>query len=65
MKKKRPCGNDDCSVSTFIDDFTLTFGRGELDEHGCWSIPCEVCAAQYLKNDPGAVVMPAPEKRST
>jgi hypothetical protein len=61
-KTARPCGHAECSVSTSIDDVTLTFGRGELHESGYWEIPCLPCAQQYLKNDPGAVVWPSSEK---
>jgi len=37
------CGNRNCRVSTGIDEI-LTFGRGELDNFGFWSIPCGPCA---------------------
>lgn len=39
----RPCGNADCGCSTGIHE-GLTFGRGELNYNGFWSIPCRVCA---------------------
>ena len=48
--KRRPCGYMDCSTSTAIDEVTLTFGRGDLDEHGYWEIPCPTCAAAYQKD---------------
>lgn len=40
----KACGNPDCGVSTAMDDVTLTHGRGELDDHGFWEIPCGPCA---------------------
>ena len=46
--KLPPCGNPDCCVSTFIDEITLTFGTGILDDHGCWEFPCEVCENEHL-----------------
>jgi len=49
--KKRPCGHDDCSTSTGICD-RLTFGRGELDEYGYWSIPCGICARDFERRSP-------------
>lgn len=58
---KRPCGNLDCSTSTSIDDVTLTFGRGNLDEHGYWEIPCGVCAEAYQKDFPDHPVWPRKE----
>jgi len=42
--RTRPCGHDDCSCSTLIDEQTITYGRGELSDFGTWSIPCRVCA---------------------
>ncbi len=44
--KKRPCGSIRCGVSTGICE-SLTFGRGDLDEHGYWSRPCGVCARAH------------------
>lgn len=63
-KRQRACGNADCSTSTSIDDVTLTFGRGDLDEHGYWEIPCALCAAAYQKdhlNQPVWPVKDAPQ----
>lgn len=40
------CGNPDCSVSTGVHE-GYTFGSGELDDHGFWSVPCRVCAAEH------------------
>lgn len=57
-KKLRPCGNHDCSVSTSVDDITLTFGRGDLDEWGYWSIPCVICAIAWTKHTPKDLVWP-------
>lgn len=35
--------HDKCSVSTGIHE-GLTFGQGELDQHGYWEFPCPSCA---------------------
>lgn len=43
---RRPCGNPDCSTSTAIDEVTITYGHGELDDHGFWEHPCKPCADQ-------------------
>lgn len=48
MRKQRPCGNSDCSVSTGIHE-GLTFGSGELDNNGYWEKPCKICAAGWEK----------------
>jgi hypothetical protein len=53
----RPCGNDDCSISTGLGD-ELTFGRGDLDENGYWEIPCGVCARNYEERHPWAECWP-------
>lgn len=58
VKELRPCGNVGCSVSTAIDDVTLTFGLGDLDEWGYWEIPCVVCAEAFLKHSPDQLVWP-------
>lgn len=55
----RPCGNDNCFISTCIDEITLTFGRGELDEFGFWEIPCTICAKAYKDKYQEASVWPA------
>lgn len=55
---KKPCGHADCGRSTSIDDVTLTFGRGELDEHGFWEIPCGPCARAYEADHPGVTSWP-------
>lgn len=47
----KACGNWSCDISTGIHD-GLTFGRGELDEHGFWQTPCAPCARAYEKNYP-------------
>lgn len=46
------CGNDDCGVSTAIDDETLTFGSGRLTADGFWEFPCNVCARECEAADP-------------
>jgi len=38
------CGNPDCGVSSGICE-RITFGSGELDDHGYWEHPCVICAA--------------------
>lgn len=42
-----PCGDWNCGRSMAIDDVTLTFGKGELDDYGFWSEPCRPCADEY------------------
>jgi len=51
------CNNPKCGVSTFIDEETLTFGSGHLDEYGVWEHGCKDCAEDYLESHPGAWVM--------
>lgn len=58
LKANIPCGMLDCSVSTAIDDETLTFGRGELDNNGYWQYPCAACAEAYHKKDGKRPVWP-------
>jgi hypothetical protein len=48
------CGDEDCGVSTGIVDEELTFGSGELDEHGYWELPCAKCARAYERLNPKA-----------
>lgn len=48
MNKTKPCQNPDCSCSTGIHE-GLTFGSGELDEHGYWEKPCRICAVEHDK----------------
>ncbi|MFA5025042.1 MAG: hypothetical protein WC503_00845 [Candidatus Shapirobacteria bacterium] len=57
LGKIQSCGNI-CYVSTSIDEVTLTFGRGELDEWGFWEIPCEICAQNHKKAYPNDLVWP-------
>ena len=45
------CKEENCSVSTGIGN-ELTFGKGELDYYGYWSIPCYLCARDWEKNHP-------------
>ena len=54
----RACGRRDFGTSTSIDKVTLTFGRGGLDEHGYWEIPCAICAEAYQKDFPDHPVWP-------
>jgi len=30
----------------------LTFGRGELGDHGYWEIPCRSCAEAFERENP-------------
>jgi hypothetical protein len=57
-RTKRPCGHASCGISTSIDDVTLTFGRGDLDEFGYWKIPCAICAEAWQKDHPDQPVWP-------
>lgn len=47
----KACGREDCCISTGIHE-GLTFGRGQLDDHGYWDIPCAPCARAYEKRNP-------------
>jgi hypothetical protein len=47
----RPCGNDECSVSTGIHE-GLTFGSGRLTFSGFWESPCAPCARAYEAKHP-------------
>jgi hypothetical protein len=57
-KKQRARGNPDCGTSTAIDDETITFGRGKLDDLGYWEIPCLPCAKDFHKALPQYKVWP-------
>lgn len=50
--KTNACSHADCGVSSGICD-ELTFGRGELGDHGYWEIPCRVCAESFEREHPG------------
>jgi hypothetical protein len=52
-KPDKPCGNADCGVSTSIHG-EFTFGRGHLDDHGFWEIPCETCKEAMTNRLKGA-----------
>jgi len=60
---QRPCGNPDCHVSTSIDEMTLTFGSGELDDWGFWEKPCFVCATAHKRACPEDRVWPTKLKK--
>lgn len=47
----KPEGHNDCKCSTNIAD-EISFGKGELDEYGFWSIPCNECARAWEKQYP-------------
>ena len=32
-----------CACSSFIDEVTITYGRGKLDAYGCFEITCREC----------------------
>lgn len=53
-----PCGNVECGISTAIDEETLTFGSGDLDDHGFFEHPCLICANEYKSKHPDAKVWP-------
>ncbi len=53
-KKVNACGHVDCGVSSGISE-ELTFGRGELDDHGYWEIPCRACAEAFERECPDMV----------
>lgn len=47
MEPRTPaCGNLDCSSSTGIHE-GMTFGTGELDDHGFWETGCRPCAVAH------------------
>lgn len=50
-KFEYPKGHEKCRVSSTICD-TFSFGRGRLDDHGFWSIPCPECARAHEKQFP-------------
>lgn len=49
---RKACGVESCGVSTAIDDTTLTFGQGDLDEYGFWEKPCRPCAENFERLEP-------------
>jgi len=57
-RPRQACGRADCGRSTSIDDVTITFGRGWLDDQGFWEFPCAVCAADFKKAHPERPVWP-------
>jgi hypothetical protein len=57
-RARRACGRADCGTSTSIDEVTLTFGGGNLDEHGFWEFPCIQCAEAFQKANPKYKVWP-------
>jgi hypothetical protein len=46
MSITKKCGNPDCTCSTGIHD-GLTFGSGNLDDHGYFEKPCRICAKEH------------------
>jgi hypothetical protein len=48
---QRPPGHSKCRASSTIMD-TLSFGTGELDEHGFWEKPCAGCARAHEQQFP-------------
>lgn len=61
-RKNAACGRPDCGVSTLIDEVTLTFGSGRLDDNGCWSRPCDQCAREWESRNPGKTAWPPPKQ---
>jgi hypothetical protein len=45
------CGHPECAASTGFHD-GLTFGRGDLDDHGYWEHPCATCAREWERTHP-------------
>lgn len=43
------CGDEQCRVSMFIDEETLTFGKGVLSSVGDFEHECLICTAAYNK----------------
>ena len=46
-----PAGHEKCKTSSTVMD-TLSFGTGELDEHGFWEHGCYECARAHEKQFP-------------
>jgi hypothetical protein len=46
-----------------VDDMTLTFGHGKLDEYGFWEHPCLACAEAWKKEFPDSRVWPAQQPK--
>lgn len=57
------CGNPNCCASSGICG-SMTFGSGELDNHGYWEYPCVICAAVTKKFSPKIDVWPEPGEHS-
>lgn len=58
-----PCGDYQCNLSTGICDL-LTFGSGELDQHGYWENPCGICARDWERRYPDeGPAWPLPESK--
>lgn len=53
-----PPGHLKCKSSISIDEETLTFGTGELDDYGFWEFPCQECADFHKKKYPDDLVWP-------
>ena len=51
-RRPKACGNADCGVSTGFAGEELTFGRGDLDDYGYWSEPCDPCARRHEREHP-------------
>ena len=51
MSNKSKCGNLECCASSAIDD-SITFGWGELDDHGYWEYGCAICARDFENTHP-------------
>ena len=41
------CDDPQCKTSTFIDEETVTCGKGKLDDMGIWEFPCKLCEEFY------------------
>lgn len=52
MSISKDCKNpEDCSVSSDMFD-NVTFGWGELDDHGYWEHECHECAREFERKRP-------------
>ena len=59
----KACGKEDCYISSSIDEITLTFGSGELDDFGFWEHPCFICASTWKEKYPENHVWPTKPKK--
>ena len=58
MGIKFGCGQENCFMSTSIDEVTLTFGSHGPDDHGYFDMPCYECATAWKRKYPTDQVWP-------